>query len=208
MQTVAAQESNTVGVTVTSPLLQRGRLGVFLDFPWNDGVQKFEAPFVGVWNATSNHTTALRTGGGLGRNIQAQIAHTMDATTFFTSVGGDDFAVTRVSPDAHRYEIVPRRGQKEFSVAVAYSPGAVQAVASVEEIQRESQQAWQDFWSNHGFVDVLTGSADTRAEELQRRIILSQYLLRVNEAGDYPPQEVGHIAVCRGHCSLILRSPA
>ncbi|EIW55854.1 uncharacterized protein TRAVEDRAFT_22277 [Trametes versicolor FP-101664 SS1] len=123
VQTVVAQESNTVGVTITSPLLQRGRLGVFLDFPWNDGVQKFEAPFVGVWNATSNHTTALRTGGGLGRNTQAQIAHTLDATTFFTSVGGDAFSVNRVSPDAHRYEFVPHQSQQTFAVAISYSPG-------------------------------------------------------------------------------------
>ena len=37
---------------------------------------------------------------------------------------------------------------------------------------------------------MLTGSSDPRAEELQRRIILSRYLMRVNEAGDLPPQEV------------------
>lgn len=122
MQTVAAQESNTTGVTITSPLLQRGRLGVFLDFPWNDGVQKFETPFFGEWNTTSNHTTALRTGGGLGRIIQAQIAHTMDATTFFTSVGGGAFSAKRVSPNAHRYEIVPHRSQQMFSIAISYSP--------------------------------------------------------------------------------------
>ena len=41
-----------------------------------------------------------------------------------------------------------------------------------------------------GFVDLVTESTDSRADELQRRIILSQYLLRANEAGDYPPQEV------------------
>lgn len=40
-------------------------------------------------------------------------------------------------------------------------------------------------------MDLVTGSTDPRADELQRRIILSQYLLAVNEAGDAPPQESG-----------------
>ena len=60
----------------------------------------------------------------------------------------------------------------------------------MEAIESDSESAWEDFWSNHGFVDVVSQSTDTRADELQRRIILSQYLLRVNEAGDTPPQEV------------------
>ncbi|KAI8986837.1 Six-hairpin glycosidase-like protein [Trametes punicea] len=192
VQTVAAENSSGIGVTITSPLLQRGRLGVFLDFPWNDGSSKFEAPFVGMWNATSNHTTSLTTGGGLGRNVKAQVKHTLVANTFFTSVGGgDDFSITRVSEEAHRYNIKPRSDKGTFSIAIAYSPEENNALSTVQAIKNEANCAWEDFWLNHGFVDVLTGSSDSRAEELQRRIILSQYLLRVNEAGSYPPQEYG-----------------
>ncbi|OSD07894.1 hypothetical protein PYCCODRAFT_1381070 [Trametes coccinea BRFM310] len=192
VQTVAAQNSSAIGLTVTSPLVQRGRLGVFLDFPWNDGSEKFEAPFVGVWNATSNHTTLLKTGAGLGRNVRAQITHTLVANTFFTSVGGgDDFTIARVSEATHRYNVRPSSLRGTFSVTVGYSPAQSSALSTVTEVQNESKDAWEDFWSNHGFIDVLTGSSDSRAEELQRRIILSQYLLRVNEAGDYPPQESG-----------------
>ncbi|KAI0365991.1 hypothetical protein BV20DRAFT_982235 [Pilatotrama ljubarskyi] len=190
VQTVAAQNSSTIGITITSSLLQHGRLGMFLDFPWNDGSSKFEAPFVGVWNATANHTTTLRTGKGLEHNVGAEIAHTLDTTTFVTTIGGgDDFSITRISPEAHRYDVVPRQPEQTFSIAITYSPQPVKVVPTVTAIQRESAAAWEDFWSNHGFVDVLSGSNDSRAEELQRRIILSQYLLRVNEAGDYPPQE-------------------
>lgn len=191
VQTVAAQNSDAVGVTITSPLLKKGRLGIFLDFPWNDGSSKFEAPFVGVWNATSNHTTELTTGtSGLGQNVAAAVAHTMGTTTFFTFVGGDDFNVTRVSPDEHRYAIVPRQPRSTFSVTTAYAPGLIKTLPTVQNLAKESQGTWQAFWSENGFVDVVTGSTDPRADELQRRIVLSQYLLRVNEAGDTPPQEV------------------
>ncbi|KAI1798329.1 Six-hairpin glycosidase-like protein, partial [Ganoderma leucocontextum] len=192
VQTVSAQTSDAIAVTVRSPLFQKGRLGIFLDFPWNDGASKFEAPFVGVWNATSKHTTTLTTGEGLGQNAAAVITHALDNSTFFTSVGGgSSFSISRMSADEHRYNVVPRQAASSFSVTVAYAPGSIQTLPSVSSIQTESRKTWQSYWSDHGFVDVVTGSSNSSADELQRRIILSQYLLRVNEAGDNPPQESG-----------------
>jgi hypothetical protein len=37
----------------------------------------------------------------------------------------------------------------------------------------------------------FSGSTDPRAHELERRIILSQYLTKINCAGSLPPQETG-----------------
>ncbi|KAM5534759.1 hypothetical protein V8D89_011623 [Ganoderma adspersum] len=192
VQTVSAQSSDAIGVTVRSPLLEKGRLGILLDFPWNDGTSKFEAPFVGVWNATVEHTTTLRTGEGLARNADAVITHTLDNSTFFTYLGGgSSFSISRTSAEEHRYSVIPRGEGDSFSVTIAYATGAIQTLPAASSIQAESKKTWQSYWSDHGFVDVVTGSSDSRADELQRRIILSQYLLRVNEAGDNPPQESG-----------------
>lgn len=47
------------------------------------------------------------------------------------------------------------------------------------------------YWLQGAFVDLASGSADPAAFELERRVILSQYLLRVNDAGAEPPQETG-----------------
>ena len=43
----------------------------------------------------------------------------------------------------------------------------------------------------HGGVVDLTGSKHPKASELERRIVMSQYLTAVNSAGTYPPQEEG-----------------
>ena len=43
----------------------------------------------------------------------------------------------------------------------------------------------------HGGVVDFTGSRDPRAHELERRIVMSQYLTAVNCAGEFPPQEEG-----------------
>jgi hypothetical protein len=49
---------------------------------------------------------------------------------------------------------------------------------------------WHDFWRTGGAVD-LSGSAHPQAWELERRLVLSQYLTAVQCAGSLPPQESG-----------------
>ena len=53
-----------------------------------------------------------------------------------------------------------------------------------------SREGWQDSWMKTGVID-LSGSGDVRAAELERRIVLSQYLLTINSAGALPPAETG-----------------
>ncbi|KAF9809042.1 hypothetical protein IEO21_07615 [Rhodonia placenta] len=192
VKTYTAQNSSTVGIAIHSTLVQDGRLCLFLDFPWNDGSQKFQAPYVGYWNDTNSHTTALTAGPGLGENVLWQISHTMSAASFYTTLGGgDNFTISRVSPTTHRYRLVPVEPSSSFSITVGYSPSNSEGVPSVAEMALESISNWKSYWSSSGFVDVVSGSTDPRAEELQRRIILSRYLMRVNEAGFTPPQESG-----------------
>ncbi|EED80959.1 predicted protein [Postia placenta Mad-698-R] len=191
VKTYTAQSSSTVGIAIHSTRVQDGRLSLFLDFPWNDGSQKFQAPYVGYWNDTDSHTTALTAGPGLGENVLWQINHTMSAASFYTTLGGgDNFTASRVSPTTHKYRLVPVE-PSSFSIAVGYSPSNSEGVPSVAEIALESISSWKSYWSSSGFVDVVSGLTDPRADELQRRIILSRYLMRVNEAGFTPPQESG-----------------
>ncbi|KAF8201320.1 Six-hairpin glycosidase-like protein [Mycena galopus ATCC 62051] len=189
VETSSAQAVDSIGVTVSSPLLESGRLGIFVDFPWNDGSLKFSDPFVGFWDNVSIHTTTLNaTPRG---TIGAEIAHTLVNSTFITSIGGDPFTITRDSPTTHRYSIRPSAKSDTFAFSTTWGLKAPQSVLSPSAISQSSRQTWQDYWTTSGFVDVFTDSTDSRADELQRRIILSRYLMRVNEAGDYPPQESG-----------------
>lgn len=178
---------DTVAINIRSPLLSQRRLGVFVDFPWNSGAKKFNAPFVGVWNNTAAHSTVLTTGDG-----HARIVHQLLASQFTTTVSGDPFDITRDSPSAHRYTLQSTSDTDAFAVCVGFAPAAHHR--GVYELTvmviNESKRAWRDYWLMSGFVDVVSHSTDPRANELQRRIVLSRYLMRVNEAGDAPPQEV------------------
>ncbi|KAK0186407.1 Six-hairpin glycosidase-like protein [Armillaria mellea] len=186
--TTCAQDRDTVGISVESALLTDGQLGVFVDYPWNDGSSSFSAPFVGNWDVPANHTTSLSTDVN-GHN--AEITHTLDEASFITSFDGDAFTISRDSPDAHRYTILPRDSTSTFQMAATYGIASSVDTTSYEATDASSRTTWDTFWSRNGFIDVVTESSDQRADELQRRIILSRYLMRVNEAGDTPPQESG-----------------
>jgi hypothetical protein len=49
---------------------------------------------------------------------------------------------------------------------------------------------WKAYWTEGAAVD-FSGSTDPRAAELERRVVLSQYLMALNAAGEVPPQEEG-----------------
>ena len=58
------------------------------------------------------------------------------------------------------------------------------------EAATASATAWAKFWNEGGVVD-FSACTDPRAPELERRVVLSQYLMAIQAAGDTPPQETG-----------------
>ncbi|KAF8582067.1 hypothetical protein K439DRAFT_1352192 [Ramaria rubella] len=196
VQTICSQDTDTIAVQIESSLLHSGGLGVFLDFPWNDGSEKFEAPFVGSYDNASLHTTQIT----LQSATEARISHTLVDSTFYTALSwnasaSSSHSITQLSrddPAAHRYTLRPSSSSDSaLSLSVTYSLSPSNTTPSVSVVQESSTVGWNSFWTTGGFVDLVTGSTATGADELQRRIILSQYLLAVNEAGDSPTQESG-----------------
>ena len=61
---------------------------------------------------------------------------------------------------------------------------------SFDEVAEASRKHWQSYWNKGAIVD-FSNCTDQRARELERRVVLSQYLLAVNDGGDTPPQETG-----------------
>ena len=61
---------------------------------------------------------------------------------------------------------------------------------SFSECRKAASRFWNAYWKKGGIVD-FSHVSDSRARELERRVVLSQYLLAVNDGGDTPPQETG-----------------
>ncbi|EME79181.1 uncharacterized protein MYCFIDRAFT_34214 [Pseudocercospora fijiensis CIRAD86] len=189
IRTIADPASSTVAVSIDSDLLRDASIGIFLDFPYATDKAKFEAPFVGLFNATANHTTNI-----VQQNPQqARVEHNMDATTYYTTVQWNQQSATfsRESPHDHKYILKPR-DTTSLHLTVSWHPeyeGAT-STPSVDSISSDSAKAWANFWEQGAFID-LTCSKNATAIELQRRIIQSLYNLAVNNAGSDPPQESG-----------------
>ncbi|MDR0732039.1 MAG: hypothetical protein LBF63_10255, partial [Treponema sp.] len=70
------------------------------------------------------------------------------------------------------------------------NPAEPSLVPSFDEARGVCVDFWRDYWTRGGAID-FSGSIDRRAGELERRIVLSQYLTAIQSRGSLPPAETG-----------------
>lgn len=118
------------------------------------------------------------------------IDHRQDSTAYRIRLDFDEADL--VSDHAHQYEIIPSTGSVSFNIRCNfnYHPRKDGQSPSFEEVQKLAEEDWKEFWMTGGAVD-FSGCTDPRAAELERRVVLSRYLTRVNCGGSFPPQETG-----------------
>lgn len=59
-----------------------------------------------------------------------------------------------------------------------------------DSVLSDASEHWTSFWRNGAFVD-FSGSRDPRWFELERRVLLSQFLTAIHSSGSKPPAEAG-----------------
>ncbi|WP_343303857.1 hypothetical protein AAHN97_20025 [Chitinophaga niabensis] len=173
--TVGDQLEDGVAFSITSSLLQQGRLKIRLRVPeptgqWKDmgvnwGKEDKEKPVESVLYA------APMTIGNAKHFIQVSAAGRMRRTK-------------------QTVWIIPKK-QKVFDLVLRFSSQPLAAALNTfSSIRSYNSTAWARFWNSGGAVD-LAGSTDPRAHELERRVVLSQYLTKIQCSGGFPPQETG-----------------
>ena len=76
------------------------------------------------------------------------------------------------------------------SAAAFAPPGTSPASSGPSATFAAAETHWSAFWNSGAAID-LSAAPDPRAHELERRIVLSQYLTAIQCAGSMPPQETG-----------------
>src|SRR5690606_36454622 len=72
----------------------------------------------------------------------------------------------------HEFRVVPDAGADRLDLVVEFAPdGSPGALPDVDAALAASAVAWERFWSSGGAID-LSDTADSRAAELERRIVL------------------------------------
>lgn len=156
-----------------------------LHFPYPTGEHADDAC---DWDADSKHHTTLVSR----RNNLAVFRRTIDATIYYVVVQwqGD---VLIAQPSANCFVLTPSTG--DFAFSCEFLPTYTTTftdylLPTFGEAATASATAWAKFWNEGGVVD-FSACTDPRAPELERRVVLSQYLMAIQAAGDTPPQETG-----------------
>ena len=185
VQTCVDMESDSVAVSIetSSP-----RTGIRLNFSYGS-----EQPGNAQdWSRPQAHKTSLAQEEGGWR-----ISRRMDETSYDVLVSTTGRA--RLTGD---HEVrVDLAGEKRHEVVIQFLPdtlaewalpsgtGARGFTPTVAEIKNRTKRAWEAYW-NTGAIE-MAGSDHPQALELERRVVLSRYLTRINSAGLLPVPETG-----------------
>ncbi len=182
--TACDPRADTVAVRIESDLLARDKLHVRLAFPRGDDLAIKNTPPLD-WSHPEAHQSILATPAPGG---EAVIARTIDDTRYLVRIKG---FVTPLAPHVFRIGDGGRAPGRILQFTVGFlPPQGLPAAEPAGDVFGASADHWRKFWQDSAAVD-FTGSTDPRARTLEERIILSRYLMAVQEAGDAPPQESG-----------------
>ncbi|WP_433557245.1 hypothetical protein ACQPWY_36220 [Pseudonocardia xinjiangensis] len=181
VQTCAHPGQDVLAVRVLSPALRTGRLALRVAFPYGSTSWSNAAD----WHRPDAHVSTLEPAAAGFR-----IRRALDDTRIDVGLRlGSGMHLSRLG--AHEFGV--HAEGETLELVVAFAPGGRPQQApppTFASVRAASEAHWARFWEGGGTVDV-TGSADPRAPELQRRIVLSQYLTAVHGAGSLPPAETG-----------------
>lgn len=180
--TVGHPEKDAVAVRIESEKVADGTVGISLRFPFPSNTEFGSAA---DWDSPGRHLTELSPG-----THMASFHRQLDDTNYDVHVQWDAGAVLRRTQE-HCYELIPATDAREISFVVCFDKIVGNAaVPTFAQTRSASTRHWREFWEGGGAID-LSGSSDPRWRELERRVVLSQYVMAVNEAGSLPPQESG-----------------
>ncbi|HHJ09532.1 MAG TPA: hypothetical protein ENK25_01405 [Bacteroidetes bacterium] len=186
VKTACHPARDLIAVSVESELIENGGLSVTLEFPYASANNSRGGDYIGIWDQPSSH--------------QTQVSRNANRVDFFRTLDDDKYYVSlkwftkshfeNDDNNPHKFELIPTNKKILQFVCEFSSTEITEDLLSVEECLEASKRGWAEYWNTGAAID-LSESTDPRWMELERRIVLSQYLMKVNEAGSLPPQESG-----------------
>ncbi len=180
VETVGHPEVDQIGVRVRSRLVRLGRLAIELRFPYGTGNAS-----AADWTRPEAHETRVLKR----RPGSAELRRTLDRDRYNVALAWGGQA-TLHEEGRHHLVIRPSGTDETFEATIAFARGAAPRGPDFASMRVAARVHWQTFWTNAAAID-LSGSLDRRWSELERRIVLSQYLTAIQGAGSLPPAETG-----------------
>lgn len=205
VKTACASETDTVAFEIHSKELLKKNLSIVLDFPYGSPGKS-----ASDWESVNRHKTFIL---GEGKMYEPNFGEECNDTitthaTKKETFQGKTFLIRRILDNdiyyvllhskeeitleraaPHRLEITANN-TNSIGLTVTFSKRNKLKRKEASDVFHESEENFREFWTRTGVIDFQE-SKDARARELERRIILSQYLLFIQCTGSTPPQETG-----------------
>lgn len=191
VQSVAHPNASAFAAKVVTPLFLKGNACVTFSFPYPSGGHVDDAS---NWNADDKHTTEVVSQ----EDCSVLLKRTVDATVYYARITWEGNAdLVRKSQNKFALVYIAPKGKVEKGVeptiafTIEYTQNVNEPTAgSFSKTLAAADAYWKNYWNSGAIVD-FSQCTDERAKEVERRVVLSQYLTAVNCQGNTPPQESG-----------------
>jgi hypothetical protein len=154
---------------------------VSLCFPYPTGQHSDDAS---AWDADDKHSTEII---ATAQN-RAIVRRTLDETVYYVKICWKHAEAPVLNG---RNSLILRPTAAHWKISISFSPDEPdQSAGKFSRSVQAGSRFWRRYWRKGGIVD-FGHCQDARAPELERRVILSQYLTAIQCAGTTPPQETG-----------------
>lgn len=181
VDTCADPVLDAVSTRIRSELAASGRLEIIIAFPYGSPEKN-----ASDWKSEEAHRSEII----LSDTHRAVIKRSLDSDVYYADiVFGPDIAIKQAG--CHKFILTAVNGCCEISFTCSFSSGMpTMPPFDFYTTKIRSASHWEQFWNSGGAVQ-LVHSLDRRAAELERRIVLSQYLTAIQCSGTTPPAETG-----------------
>lgn len=178
--TVCHPGHDLISVKISSALITEKRLKIKVHFPLGVSAQTGYD-----FNQPDRHITSILTSG----NGETRFGRIQDNDMYYVKARHKGSILSNPAP--HLFLFEPDPGNPEVEFSCYFSKTKIEGDPdNFSKTAKASASFWKKYWSTGGAVD-FSGCTDSRAFELERRVVLSQYLTRIQCSGSLPPAETG-----------------
>lgn len=184
VKTACHPKLDEIGIEIKSNLVQKNQLKIAVEFPYAD--DRFASDFVGDFTSIEKHSSSLK----FSEN-DLLVERKMDDLSYLVNIQSNKKLKVEqpsAATNPHKLLIIPTHSHATFTFQ--FSKTKISQKPTAENIFKASAQGWKKYWLSGAAID-FSKCTDIRAKELERRVVLSQYLMHVNSVGSLPPPESG-----------------
>lgn len=183
VSSAVSPDTDTLALRVATPLFASGKVALRIALPLGYDFRTRHNPPLD-WSGPDAHQTVIKQQDA----NTLVLEHQRDGARYtMTLRSSTKLAIQRSGP--HSVDIIPAYGDA-LDLTVNFAPDASSPTSNSEQIFTASANWWQHYWRSGAAVD-FSGSTDPRAVELERRVVLSEYLAAIQLGDTLPAQESG-----------------